>query len=141
MTRLQIKAYQNSSLQHASGPELVAACFREARKSLKDARRFIEAGTPASSYTPLERVRKIYTHLYATVDLDAGGELALQMQQLYVWVIDQTISIGTSCDLDQLASLETITTDQLNSWNALAHHGAGVGSGTPRDDHRVSAGA
>lgn len=121
MNNSYLKAYQNSSLQHASGAELVAACFKEARKSLLDARRFIEAGTPASSYTPLERVRKIYTHLYATVDVEAGGELAMQMQQLYVWVIDQTIAMGTSCDLDLLQSIETVTADQLQSWTALAN--------------------
>ncbi len=139
MNNAYIKAYRNSSLQHASGAELVAACFKEARKSLADARRLIEAGTPASSYTPLERVRKIYTHLYATVDIEAGGELAQQMQQLYIWVIDQTIVMGTSCDLDLLHVLETITTNQLESWTALAHQTENAGTIKAPDRVRADA--
>jgi flagellar protein FliS len=120
MSRAQLNAYRDSSLRHASGSQLVAACFREAGKALAEARRQIESGTAASSYTPLERTRRIYTHLYATLDLKQGGALAERMQRLYAYVIEQCLAVSQSYDLKQLASLEQITADQLDAWQALA---------------------
>ena len=62
------------------------------------------------------------------MDVDAGGELAQQMQQLYVWVIDQTMQVASSFDLDDLEVLERITKDQLNSWIILSNGAAATGS-------------
>jgi flagellar protein FliS len=98
----------------------VAACFREASKALAEARRHIESETAASSYTPLERVRRIYTHLYSTLDLEQGGVLAESMQRLYAYVIEQCLAVSQSYDLEQLAALEKITSDQLDAWQALS---------------------
>lgn len=113
-------AYRTQSLQNASGPQLVEACFREARVQLGLVRKHLEAGTTASTYEPLERTRKIYTHLYSTLDLEAGGELALRLQTLYVYVIETTLELSTTYDAAQLATLDTINTDMLNAWSQLA---------------------
>jgi flagellar protein FliS len=114
------RTYRAHSLQNASGPELVVACFREARTQLVCARRHLEEGTTASSYGPLESVRKIYTHLYSTLDLEAGGELALRMQALYTFVIQTTLEVATTYDLSSLALLEQINADMLGAWSQIA---------------------
>ena len=120
MNGVTLKAYRQQSLNSASGAELVAACFREARGSLRDARRHIEGGTAASSYAALEKVRRIYTHLYGTLDLDAGGALAARMQQLYAFVIEQSLVVSSTYDLDTLSLLEKITDDMRSAWQQLA---------------------
>jgi flagellar protein FliS len=113
-------AYRRASLQNASSGELVAACFREARKALSQARTHIEGGTSASSYTALETVRRVYTHLYSTLDLDAGGQLAMDMQKLYAFVIEQTLHVASTYDLDTLTVLEKITDDMRDAWHAVS---------------------
>jgi flagellar protein FliS len=115
-----LRAYRRHSLNNASGAELVAACFREARSALAEARRHIEGGTAASSYASLERVRRIYTHLYGTLDLDAGGTLAVQMQQLYAFVIEHIMVVSSNYDLERLSLLENITDDMRLAWQKLA---------------------
>jgi flagellar protein FliS len=117
-------AYRAQSLQNATGPQLVEACFREARKQLSEARRHLEAGTTASSYGPLERVRKIYTHLYSTLDLNAGGELATHMQALYVYVIQATLEVASTYDTSSLGTLEKINSDLLTAWSQIARREA-----------------
>ena len=112
--------YRTQVLQNATGPELVAACFREAQTQLAEARRQIEAGTAASSYGPLERVRKIYTHLYGTVDLEQGGEMATSMQSLYAYVIERTMTVASSYDVEMLSLLEKINTDMLGAWSKVS---------------------
>jgi flagellar protein FliS len=124
-------AYRRASLENASGGELVAACFREARKALAEARAHIEGGTSASSYAALERVRRIYTHLYSTLDLAEGGQLALDMQKLYAFVIEKTLSVATDYDLDTLTVLEKITDDMRDAWQAVATPPVRPGAGRP----------
>jgi flagellar protein FliS len=114
------RAYRAHSLQNATGPELVAACFREARSQLLAAGRHIDEGTCASSYGPLEQVRKIYTHLYSTLNMEAGGELALRMQTLYAYVIEQTLEIATTYDRSALSLLEQINGDMLAAWSQIS---------------------
>ncbi len=114
-------AYRSQSLQNATGPQLVEACFREARVQLAHVRRNLEAGTTASTYEPLERVRKIYTHLYSTLDLEAGGDLAQRLQALYAFVIETTLEISSTYDEGTLATLDKINTDMLNAWSHVAH--------------------
>ena len=120
MSEAGIHAYRESSLGNASGSELVLACFREAHKALSEARDHIEGGTAASSYGALEKVRRIYTHLYSTLDLAAGGDLALKMQQLYVYVIEQTLVVASSYDLKQLEALESINEDMRSAWQQIS---------------------
>lgn len=114
------RSYRAHSLQNATGPELVVACFREARAQLLCARRHLEEGTTASSYVPLEKVRKIYTHLYGTLDLKAGGDLAARMQSLYVYVIQTTLELSSTCDLSTLALMEQINNDMLGAWSQIS---------------------
>jgi len=121
-------AYRRASLQNASSGELVAACFREARKALGEARTHIEGGTSASSYTALERVRRVYTHLYSTLDLEAGGQLALDMQKLYAFVIEQTLNVASTYDLETLTVLEKITDDMRDAWHAVSAPALGEGA-------------
>lgn len=113
-------AYRAQSLANATGPELVEACFREARLQLGHARKHLVAGTTASSYAPLERVRKIYTHLYTTLDLEAGGEIAQRLQSLYAFVIQTTFEVASSYDTEHLGTLDKINTDLLNAWSQIA---------------------
>lgn len=96
------------------------ACFREARAQLLCVRRHLEEGTTASSYGPLEKVRKIYTHLYSTLDMEAGGELALRMQALYAYVIQATFEIASTYDTSSLTLLEQINADMLGAWTQIA---------------------
>lgn len=116
----QSKAYREASLRNASGPQLVEACFREARLQLAMARRHLEAGTTASSYAPLDRVRKIYTHLYSTLDLEAGGDLARRLQALYAFVIETSLDVASTYDVEGLATLDKINTDMLEAWAHVA---------------------
>jgi flagellar protein FliS len=130
-----LHSYRAHSLQNAAGPELVLACFKEARTQLLCAREHLERGTEASAYGPLERVRKIYTHLYSTLDLEAGGELAVRMQALYAYVIGSTLEVASTYDRSALQLLEQINGDMLGAWSQIATRRQ-----VPRDEAACPAG-
>jgi len=77
-------------------------------------------------YDQLERARRFVTHLYTTLDLEKGGEIAENLVKLYAFLISQTdLAIATK-DITVLTSNVKMLRNLREAW-------AGIKDNSPDD--------
>lgn len=81
----QTAAYRDSAVLTAGPEQLVVLLYEGAVRFARQAQAALEAGQHAQASGRMERVEAILDELLATLDHEAGGELAERLQSLYVW--------------------------------------------------------
>jgi flagellar protein FliS len=73
----------------------------------------------------LERAKRFVTHLYTTLNTEAGGDLAEKLGMLYVYVINQIDLVMATKDLAVIDDNITILDNVRKGWLALKQQQAG----------------
>jgi flagellar protein FliS len=87
MTKAATAKYQIQQIMSASPARLVAMLFDKAIMSLNEAIRAIEQGDIEARWRANGRAMEIVTHLLATLDMEKGGQIAANLEQLYVFML------------------------------------------------------
>jgi len=97
-----IKAYEKSSNQAATNEQLVLRAFEKAITLMWEARDCLADGDKLGAIEPLHTTRLIFTELNSSLD-EEGGELSIQLRQLYTFILREISSAGFE---GQVSSLE-----------------------------------
>jgi len=73
----------------------------------------------------LERAKRFVTHLYTTLDMNAGGDLAEKLAMLYVYIINQIDLAMATKDLSVIDDNITVLDNVRQGWLALKQQHAG----------------
>jgi len=87
MDRMATRKYQTQQIMSASPAKLVAMLYDKAVNCLQDALRAIEAGEVEARWRANARAIEIIEHLWLTLDLDQGGEIAANLDKLYSFIL------------------------------------------------------
>ena len=87
MDKYASQKYQTQQIMSASPAALVAMLYDKAISSLQEAIRAIEAGEIEARWRANARAMEIINHLWVTLDTERGGEIAVNLDQLYRFML------------------------------------------------------
>lgn len=131
-----LAAYRETRVKTASPGQLVVMLYDEAIKQSDTA---IELMNPDSKPRPedierigkaLGKVQDILTELMASLDFDAGGDIAKDLFALYVWFGREVLEANIQKDPARIVSVRAMLASLREAW-ADAASKAQNGSGTP----------
>ncbi len=112
--------YQTQALMTASPAQLVVMLLEKATACLHEAITAIEAQQIEERWRANKRAIEIIHHLDLTLDLDRGGEIAVNLRQLYTFALRRLADVDFNNDTQAARDVITLLEPILASWRELA---------------------
>lgn len=124
MNNSAAKTYQTQQIMTASPAKLVAMLFDRAIGSLKEAVEAIERGDIEGRCRANKRATEIVYHLFMTLDLERGGEIAANLKNLYSFALRKLPEVDFKNDVQAAHDVIRLLEPLRRSWQELADQGA-----------------
>lgn len=129
MSRAAAEAYKTQAIMTASPAKLVAMCFDRAIGALQDSVRAIENGDIERRFKNVTRATDIISHLWSTLDMDRGGEIAQNLSDIYGYAFKRLPDVNLKNDADAAKDVISVLQPLAQAWNELANRGESAGAG------------
>jgi flagellar protein FliS len=103
----------------ANRVELIQMLFDGLIDSLSAARGHIERQSIEDKSKALTRASRIVVGLQAALDLDKGGELAANLNELYSYIVRRLLHVNVHNDLDALKEVHSLVTEVREAWRQV----------------------
>lgn len=132
----KIAAYRHAETMGKSQLDLILMVYDGALKAFRTASDNYRNEDNDAGYDQLQRAKKFITHLYTTLDVSRGGEVAENLARMYVWVISQVYVIEASHNLQELDAVTGVVDNLRSGWAELKNQANGKNreAGTPLDE-------
>jgi flagellar secretion chaperone FliS len=108
--------YKNTSVQSASREKLLLMLYEAAIRFIKKAIKAIEDKDIAERGMNIGKAYDIFMELNNTLDHKSGGDIALNLEQLYMFITDQLTQANIKGDAKHLHSVLKITETLYQGW-------------------------
>ncbi|MBU0983961.1 MAG: flagellar protein FliS [candidate division Zixibacteria bacterium] len=115
----KLRAYRTAETLGKSQLELIVQVYDGAIASYTKARQLYLDSAWNDGYEALEKGKRFVSHLYTTLDMKKGGEVAENLSRMYVFIISQTYVVQATKDLEQLDSIVNSLSNLRDGWLAL----------------------
>ena len=115
-----IQAYQDSAVTTQSKGRLVVMLYDGAIKFSKLAIKEIEANNPEAKGKYIDKAKDIINELNAVLDMDAGGEIAVNLRKLYCFMNSRLSQANIKRDPQMVREVITLLEELNQSWKAIA---------------------
>lgn len=123
MTSHASQQYQTQQIMTASPAMLVFMLYDKAISCLKEAVRAIEAGEIEARWKANGRAMEIVEHLRATLNMDAGGEIAQNLERIYGTLLVELPKVDLNNDAETARKAAALLEPLRESWRVLADKG------------------
>ncbi len=121
--RAYAKVEVETMIEQASPHKLVLMLFEGAIKSTNQALLHLQNGAIADKGMAISRtIRIIEDGLLASLDLEHGGGIAAQLQELYDYMLRRLLTASLRNDASALQEVAKLLGDLRDSWNAMNQH-------------------
>jgi flagellar protein FliS len=103
----------------ANRVELIQMLFDGLIDSLSAARGHIERQSIEDKSKALTRASRIVVGLQAALDLDKGGELAANLNELYSYIVRRLLHVNVHNDLEALKEVHSLVTEVREAWRQV----------------------
>ena len=114
------RTYQTQQVMTASPAQLVAMLYDKAILSLREAVRAIEAGDIQARFNANKRAGDIITHLFTTLDIERGGEIAANLSRLYRFMLSRLAFVDVRNDPEPAREVIALLEPLRESWTQIA---------------------
>ncbi len=121
--KTKINEYVKTGTEGNSQVELIVKVYNGAINNLSQARQLINTGDIVKSYQALEDSKNFLVHLYTTLDMENGGEIAKNLSSLYGFLINEINIVQASRDVKQLDEIIAIIANVKDGWVELSQRG------------------
>lgn len=112
-------AYQTTKTMGMSQLDLILAVYSGTIGYLKQAKKAFQDGNLEAGRTACDRARKCVVHLYTTLDMDKGKEIAGYLGNLYAYVIEQLDLAVASKAAERFDDMIGVLTNLKEGWEGL----------------------
>ncbi len=111
-----VSRYQEVEVRTATPTELVVLMYDSAIAGLQQAREAIRSGNISRRVHSLNKVSSIVTELQATLNFEAGGEIAQSLDRLYAYIRNQIFLANLHQDSAPLEEVGRLMTSLRSAW-------------------------
>jgi len=116
------QTYQTQAIMTASPVQLVAMLYDRAITCLNEAVKAIEAGDIERRWQANTKAIDIISHLAMTLDMEKGGQIAQNLEQLYRFMIAQLVNVDVRNDPKPARDVIKLLEPLRDSWKELARN-------------------
>lgn len=129
----QNAAYRKTQIETASPEALILMLYDGAIKFIGQAEIAFEDENIEQISNLLLRIQAIFAELLSALDKDKGGEIAVNLERLYVFFLEQLSDANIKKDVKPLAEIKPLIVDLRNTWEqAMQKHQNSVSVTPPR---------
>ncbi len=114
-----VKAYQETAVTTQSKDRLVVMLYDGAIKFSKQAISEIEAGNHEAKGKYINKAIDIINELNVVLDVDAGGEVAVNLRKLYLFMNNHLAQANIKRDPQMIREVITLMEELNQSWKAI----------------------
>ena len=118
-----VAAYQdigrNSGIEDASPHKLVDMLFSGAIDRISQAKGSIERGEIKSKGAAIGKALSIIEELRRTLNMDQGGEVAENLQDLYIYIKDRLVTANLKSDIEILNECQQLIEKIQDGWKQI----------------------
>ncbi len=116
---MDAEAYKTVDTIGKSPIDLVLQVYDGAICELNAARAKYSDQRFADGYNHLQRAERMVTHLYTTLDMEAGGEVATNLAKLYAWVITKLHEVQATKDMARFDECLKVLNNLREAWATI----------------------
>lgn len=109
-------AYVENDIEHQDSVELVRLLYSKAITKLSEALDHLEAGRIRERSAAVAHASEILLELQSALDMEAGGELALNLARLYVYMQERLVEGNAQQKAEPLAECRELLSTLLEGW-------------------------
>lgn len=113
------QAYQKNKYETASPHRLILFLYEGAIRFATQAIKAIESSDIKSTHTNITKTQDILNELMACLDLDQGGEIAVNLRDLYAYMNSLMLKANLNRDPAPLQEVVTLLTDIKTAWEEI----------------------
>lgn len=115
-----IDRYREMDVTTASPTMLVVKLYEGALRNAFEARRQIDEGCIAARATAIDKTLAIVGELQSTLDFERGGEIAVQLHDLYGFVNQRLLDANRTASTAAIDDVVRILEPLLDAWQQVA---------------------
>lgn len=119
-TRKARAAYVKNDLENLSREEIVVKLYETLRIKLQAAIEEINDGNIARKAEHLSRGLAIVLELQASLDMEQGGEIAVNLNGLYNYLISDLVTANVKNDTQKIKDALKVVEPLLEAWTEIA---------------------
>ena len=119
-----IDSYRRIEVEIRTPLELVVMLYDGALRFTGDARSAIERGDVLTRRTGIIRALAIVSELQSTLDIKAGGDLAMSLDSLYTFVTDRLTEASVKQDVQPLDEAIRVLATLREGWVGISTNAA-----------------
>ncbi len=122
----QIRAYRKTMVTTAEPVELVRLLVDSALRFTTQAQESIRAGRVKEKCEDLSRAGQIVTELMNCLDFRRGGEIALTLESLYIFILQKLTDANVTNDSSHLDGVVKVLADLSGAWASIGSEPAAL---------------
>jgi flagellar secretion chaperone FliS len=115
-----IAAYTNNTILTQSRSRLVVMLYEGAIKFLRLAIRKLDEKDYAGKGYYINKAQDIINELNAVLNIDSGGEMAVSLRKLYVFMVHHLSEANVRKDAAMIKDVIDLLEELLQGWNSIA---------------------
>ncbi|MEW5993161.1 MAG: flagellar export chaperone FliS [Candidatus Zixiibacteriota bacterium] len=115
----KLTAYRTAATLGKSQLDLIIQVYDGAIGAFKAAATSYQNDNSRAGYEQLQKARRFVTHLYTTLNIETGGEIARNLGRLYGFVLNQTSVAEATKDLSVIDDNISILKNLRHGWMEL----------------------
>jgi flagellar secretion chaperone FliS len=120
------EAYRQTEARSRSPLELVVMLYEGALRFLGEAQDADAGGRVAQRGKAISKTLAIIGELQSTLDMKAGGEVALELDRLYTYLQHRLLDVTMKKDAGALVEVHKLLTTLRDAWSQAANPPAGA---------------
>jgi flagellar protein FliS len=126
------KTYQKTQVTTASREKILLMLYEGAIRFVKHAQVAMVEKKIADKGRNLSKATAILSELMATLDFKSGGQLAVDLESLYIFMIDKLIEGNINNDVECLKNVESILRTLHEGWQDVIENPRPDGVPSPK---------
>ncbi len=115
-----LSTYRQTEVQSRTPLELVVMLYDGGLAFIHQARAAIERGDIAARRDATSRALAIVSQLQSTLNMEAGGDVARQLDELYTWVTGRLLKATADNSVEPLDEAARVLAMLRESWVSIA---------------------
>lgn len=125
--KTDISKYLTQEVMTASPAKLVSMLYDKVVLSLKEAIAAIESGDIEGRWRANARAMEIITHMWSTLDVEKGGEIAQNLESLFSFMLTRLPEVDIRNDPEPARDVIGLIEPLRDAWRELAKRDGGGG--------------